>query len=97
MVNASVFFPFQLLNPNYIYDGECRFLFLLVLQVVGPGACLRTLKCDLGERVSWGSGLRQELRSRLFVWEALAGVTGAQRASDTDSFLMQFPQNSSFP
>lgn len=35
LVNIYVLFPFQLLNPNYIYDGEFCYLVLLVLQSVG--------------------------------------------------------------
>lgn len=60
--NTCVLFPFQLLNPNYIYDGELRHLVPSVSQCQVSGACCRTLGCDLG------SGFSMEL----WVWATVS-------------------------
>lgn len=91
MTNA-VCFPFQLLSPNYIYDGECHCPFCWSYGRCGQGRVS-------GHSVAWGSGFSGELRaqaapgSHVLVRKALGG----QGTRGTDSCLLQFPQNSSFP
>lgn len=90
-------FPFQLLNPNYIYDGEFCCLLPPVSQSVGLwGMAERPRVCRV-ERVFCGApgvGGNEGLIRLL----ALVGVGGEPRVTGVpDSSLVQFPQNSSFP
>lgn len=96
-VHSCVLFPFQLLSPNCVYDGECRRLPSGLTgrgrrggRVCVPGHAGLARRSGFWRSSGWGGDRGPPACQR-------GGHGGEPGALLTDSFLTQFPQNSSFP